>query len=982
MACAAAALGACAHRPGSGDDAPTLFTLEGKQVAVTPDAGVVADEDRKITAYRDFVKASPHDPQIAEAMRRLGDLEMSRAERRADTGAEGAPGGAAGSATPGGAAAGAAAPGTPSGAGAASAGSAAAAGPAAAGPDRPATGSARRNGDPTYGPAISRYKDLLAAYPSDPGNDRVLYQLAHAYEQAGDLQDAMDALDRLVREYPKTPYRDEAQFRRGELMFATRDYAGAEQAYAAILHSGSPSLYFERALYMQGWTQFKQGRLEDALHSFFGVLDVKLIGRKTEGSLAEVPGLTRGDRELVEDTFRVVSLCLENLKGAESIPGFAAPVLRRDYEVRVYEQLGDLYLKQQRYKDAADTFSAFVKRNPLHPQAPVLQARAIEIVQQAGFESLALEAKKDYVTRYGADSEFRRASPGAWERAQPSVKADLAELARHYHAAAQKSKQADDYEQAVHWYRAYLDSFPSDPQAAPTRFLLAELLFERRQYDAAAAEYERSAYGYPHHAHSADAGYAALLCYAEQEKGGGTPEAIKSLQLAGIDSALRFAHAFPHDPRTGPVLSDAADKLYALHDGGRAADVAQEVLILEPPAAAAQRRVAWTVIAYTSFERSAFDGAEHGFKEVLKLTPENDPRRAELTERLAASIYKQGEQARAEGRLREAVGHFERVAAAAPQSPVRATAQYDAAAVLIGLKDWPAAIRVLEDFRARYPGHPLQDEVPAKLALAYSENKDLPHAAAEFERLAASKKDPQLAREAQWQAAELYEKAGARAPAAQAYERYVRQNPSPLEAAIEARDRLARLAREQGDPARAEAWLKELLQAEQAGGGARTDRTRYLGASAALALSEPVFAEYSKVALVEPLKKQLKAKKAKMEDVLKAYAVAAEYGVADIATAATYRTAELYHDFGRALLASQRPKGLSKDELEQYDVMLEEQAFPFEEKAIELHEVNARRSAQGIYDQWVRKSFAALGELRPARYAKSERSEVAIDAIR
>jgi hypothetical protein len=119
-----------------------------------------------------------------------------------------------------------------------------------------------------------------------------------------------------------------------------------------------------------------------------------------------------------------------------------------------------------------------------------------------------------------------------------------------------------------------------------------------------------------------------------------------------------------------------------------------------------------------------------------------------------------------------------------------------------------------------------------------------------------------------------------------------------------------------------------------------------------------------------------------MEDVLKAYAVAAEYGVADIATAATYRTAELYHDFGRALLASQRPKGLSKDELEQYDVMLEEQAFPFEEKAIELHEVNARRSAQGIYDQWVRKSFAALGELRPARYAKSERSEVAIDAIR
>jgi len=172
------------------------------------------------------------------------------------------------------------------------------------------------------------------------------------------------------------------------------------------------------------------------------------------------------------------------------------------------------------------------------------------------------------------------------------------------------------------------------------------------------------------------------------------------------------------------------------------------------------------------------------------------------------------------------------------------------------------------------------------------------------------------------------------------------------------------------------------LQADQSGGSGRTDRTRYLAATAALALAEPVYEEYKKVQLVEPLKKQLKLKKARMEDVLKSYAIAADYGVADVATAATFRTADLYQDFGRALMSSQRPKGLSKDEVEQYNVMLEEQAYPFEEKAIELHEVNARRSAKGIYDQWVKGSFAALGQLRPVRYGKNERSEGAIDAIR
>ncbi len=655
--------------------------------------------------------------------------------------------------------------------------------------------------------------------------------------------------------------------------------------------------------------------------------------------------------------------------------------VRHQYEFRVYQQLADLYLKQERIKDAADTFSAFARRDPLHTQAPLLQARVIEIYQQGGFATLALAAKKEYVAQYGAHSEFRRANPAAWGRVEPIVKLHLAELARQYHASAQKSKKSEDYQEAVRWYRDYLESFPSDPEAAQTNFLLAELLFEDKRFAEAAPEYEKAAYQYPHHAKSADAGYAALLAYAEQEKQI-APGERKTAQLAGIDSALRFARTFPDDARAGAVLSNSAEKLYALHDPDRALAVAQQVVALKPAAAAAQRRVAWTVIAHSSFERGAFDRAEQAYVEVLALTPEKDPGRNELTERLAASIYKQGEQARADGKLRDAVAYFGRVATAAPQSPVRATAEYDAAAALISLKDWDQAARTLEDFRQRYPTNPLQEEVGAKLAVIYVEKKQWALAAAEFERLAAAKKDPQLARDALWQAAEFYEKAGARAPAARTYERYVKQNPVPLESAVEARYRLARLAKDDGDSARELGWMKDLLQADQTGGSGRTDRTRYLGATAALALAKPVYEEYQKVALVEPLKVQLKLKKAKMEDALKSYGLASDYGVADVATAATYQIAEMYHDFGRALLASQRPKGLSKDELEQYNVLLEEQAFPFEEKAIELHELNARRSAKGIYDQWVRNSYAALGELRPVRYGKNERSEVAIDAIR
>ncbi|WP_280156123.1 tetratricopeptide repeat protein [Piscinibacter sp. XHJ-5] len=923
----ACGLAACAGKrtAGTPDDEPTLAVLAKREVAIEKDRGITATEEQAIAAYRKFLEVAPRAPQRSEAMRRLGDLEMDSADNKSATG--------------------------------------------------------QGTSGPDYRAAVARYEDYLKTYPKDPGNDRVLYQLARAHEQGGDLETALRTLDRLVRDYPNTAHLDEAHFRRGELLFTAREYVKAEQAYATVLKVDEGSPYKERSLYMHGWSLFKQGRLEDALHSFFGVLDLKVAGREGDADLDSVAGLSRADRELVEDTFRVTSLSIANLQGAETIPAYIDSDARRSYEFRVYQQLGELYIKQERVKDAADTFGAFARRNPLHEQAPQLQARVIEIYQQTGFGTLALEAKKEYVVRYGMESEFRRANPPGWEKAQPLVKTHLAELARHHHAAAQKSRSSADYQEAVRWYRAYLTSFPTDPEAAQNNFLLAELLYEDSRFAQAAVEYEKTAYQYPGHAKSADAGYAALLSYAGQEKRAPAAE-VPALQRASVESALRFAQAFANDSRAGPVLTNSAEKLYTLRDSERAAAVAQQVLDLNPPAAAAQRRVAWTVVAHTAFEGNAFARAERAYAEVLALTPEKEAGRNELVERLAASVYKQGEQAREAGNARDAVAHFNRVAAVAPQSAVRATAQYDAAAALIGLKDWDGAARTLEDFRQRYPQHPLQGEVGGKLAAAYLEKGQWAQAAGEFERLSAASNDPKVARSALWQAAELYDKGGSRALAGKAYERYLRQYPDPLEPALEARMRLAGIARADGNATRELALMKEIVQVEQRGGAARTPRTRYLGGTASLALAQPVFQDYRKIALVEPLARNLKLKKTKMEEVLKAYAVAADYGVADVTTAATYQTAALYQDFGKAMLGSQRPKKLSKAELEQYNVMLEEQAFPFEEKATELHEVNARRAAEGVYDQWVKQSFTALRELRPVRYGKNERSEGVIDEIR
>ncbi len=920
----ACVLAACAASRQAGSPVgETLASLERRQMVVERDAALDASRAAAIQAYRKFLDAAPGDRMRPEAMRRLGDLEIEQAR-------EGSP-----------------------------------------------EASAARK----YRDAVEVYEDLLRTYPAHAGNDRVLYQLSQAYDQTGDLGHSLATLNRLVTQYPRSVYREEAEFRRGELLFALGRFPEAERAYGAVLQKGESSAFHERALYMHGWSLFKQARLEEALQSFFVVLDRKLVGRDNGAALEEVPGLTRADRELTEDTFRVVSLSLANLQGPGTIPKYFSTPARREYEFRVYQQLGELYFKQERVEDGANALNAFARRYPTHPQSPLMQSRVIQAYQQAGFAALALEAKKEFVLRYGVKSEFRRAnSDPVYDRVLPHVKTHVEELARHYHAAAQKSKKSEDYREAARWYRVYVDSFPADPRAPALHFLLAESLFEDRGFAAAAAEYERTAYQYPRHEKAADAGYAALLAYAQQEKLA-KGEELRSVRRRSVESAQRFTQANPADGRVPAVLVDAAEKSYAGGDTDSARALAGQVLALRPLPAAGLRRTAWTVVGHVEFQQGGFERSERAYREALALTPEKSPNRAALTDGLAASVYKQGEQARAAGQMRAAADHFLRVGSVAPSSPMRANAEYDAAAALIGLKDWTAAAGVLEGFRRAYPKHPLQAEVPGKLAVCYVESGQPLKAAAEFEAISGTNKDVAFARDALWQAAELYDKAGQERNSAAAYERYVRLYPRPLEPAVEARYRLAEMSRKQGRPAQRQAWSRDLVEADQKGGNQRTDRTRTLGSLSALVMAEPLEEAYRHVRLAEPLKKNLKLKKAKMQQVLQAYAVAADYGVAEVATTATYRTAELYGDFGKALLDSQRPKGLSKDELEQYNVMLEEQAYPFEEKAIELHEINARRTRAGVYDDWVKKSFAALAKLRPVRYAKAERGEGVFNAL-
>ncbi|RDH86981.1 MAG: hypothetical protein DIZ78_05635 [endosymbiont of Escarpia spicata] len=238
---------------------PTLASLPSRESEVEVVPVEALTPERVMDDYRALLQQSASPELTHEATRRLADLQLGQGERRLAGEAQGLP------------------------------------------------------AEAVFDSAIKLYRQLLEQNDGITGRDRLYYQLARAEVLVGRLEASQQTLDRLVREHPESLYFQEAQFRRGEWLFTRADYAAAQRAYAAAVAAGGDSPFHQRALFKLGWALFKQQQFNAALDAFVALLDL----RADTLSRLDSNTLTPSDRELMQDTLRVTSLCFTQQGGAE-----------------------------------------------------------------------------------------------------------------------------------------------------------------------------------------------------------------------------------------------------------------------------------------------------------------------------------------------------------------------------------------------------------------------------------------------------------------------------------------------------------------------------------------------------------------------------------------------------------------------------------------------------------------------------------------
>lgn len=807
---------------------------------------------------------------------------------------------------------------------------------------------------------IKLLKTSLKDYPNARNNDELLYQLARAYDQKGESQkgesrEAIEALTKLVDTYPKSQFYVESQFRIAEDAFSLQDYSTAEYSYTEVILSRNNEIFYSKSLFKRGWSRFKQHYYLQAVDDFLAAVQ--------QHEFAAIEKLDKSEREQFDEYFRAISLAFSYQGDSKALYRYFKNLPDFKYTYHSYSRLSALYLKQQRYSDAVDIHQQFINQFPASDNIPYSHLKIIDIWEQSGFYNKVYEAVEPFYLQYNPSSSYWRnqnKNSNVNRAIRRALKKYVILMSAYHHNKYQQSNSPSDYKKTASWYERYLRHYSAYAQQDNIYFLYGELLTQINKNRLAFKYYELAAYDNDLIAHK-DAAYATITLSNKlliKDK--------KEYVHKHLDYAFKYAQKYSGEERAQVIMQHAAELAY--HSEKYKTCIEFSDLLLAAKTANKHGYISGLKAA-SYFKLEEYSEAETIYSGLLKTGGFKNGQQKQVQDKLALAIYRQGEQALSNNDTAQAIHHYSRISSLAPDSDISATGLYDSIALNMQQKQWKTAIASSKHFQTLYPDHKLKSDISKKLSVAYLRSNQGLKAAWEFEKISNQSENINAQKSALWQAAELFQEKNKIDAAIRSYQDYSRKFKKPYSQYIEAMNILAELYTQQGSIKNADTWRNNIIKADEAVlNNVKTERTNTITSNAYLNLARHEKARFDKFKLTLPLKTSLSRKKTAMQRSVRLYARASQNKFYRISTEATYSIAEIYRKFSHELLVSDRPKNLSEEELDQYEILLEDQAFPFEDKAIEFFEINLSRIKDGLYNDWIKKSYRQLIDLFPVRY--------------
>jgi TolA-binding protein len=830
-----------------------------------------------------------------------------------------------------------------------------------------------------FGDALGVATKLLEKYPTVPFRDKVVYRIALCYLEEGNKSRAVEYLQRLGAETNNKQVLEEAYFRLGEYYFEQKDYAKAVENYSRLLESWD-SPFFGMALYKLGWSYYNTDNYSQAIGTLVYLIeDVNLL----EKVQTDFFGKTKAD--LRREAIEYVAVCFAEYGGPAKAREFLETRKSEDYTEPILAHMVELYQKRNFYELAIESIQVLVDFYPNSPQTPFYEKRIVENYDLAGEPAKADEARTNFAIKYGPGS------PWITKMADPKVKTEVLAIVEEFlytlgteaQAKARQTKSDVQYGLAITRYRHYLDKFPRSERSSKVQFYLAECYYEMNKFSEAANAYYDLMMHYPDSEFSEQAAYNRVLAYNNLlqrnaaadsmlfflfnflDKSNNKAEIIKVLnpsQAQLLQASNDFLIYRYDSPKYPEVLMKYAEILYELGMFHLARE-AYLKLMLHANASGFLPQ-AYIMVGQCAFKQGNFQEAEDWFLKVAKVYSDSTRYVEKANKMIASSRFKLAESYLHSGDSTRAAAELEIVATVVADTAVAERALFESATIYDSKNDIAKALSLYETFPKRFPQSQLRDKCLFKAGLLSEELEEWERAAGNYLQLCASMPASPLASKSLFFAAKCFENAGEVEHARSYYDEYTKKYKDDPDRYLEAAFKKGEIAfnRQQFETA-----LKDfhfVIAAYEKFVAQNAAVEKYIPANAQFMLGEIMLNSFQNIKLAPPLERNLKRKRTKFEEVIKAYTGAAKYKVADWSTASSYRIGFTFEEFANALLESPRPASLDSRALDDYNQKLWKSVLPFKEKALSAYEANVKQAMENQIDnEWVTKSKKRLESL-------------------
>ena len=885
---------------------------------------------------------------------------------------------------------------------------------------------------------VADYQNVLKTQPNRRDNEKIRYDLAKTLDLQGKMKESLEQTEILLAQYPDTKFFVELQFRRAEIYYSLQNYPKALRAYEAVLAANYNDKYRLNSLYMSGWSLFKLNRLEQADIKFLQVLSAIVDEDRDQiaTNYFDFNKISGAQKSLVDDTLRILSISLSQQEQGESLLAltekFSSDRNLPFFEHFLFDNLAGFLLEKKLNHDAIKTYQTYIAHAPEKIWAARYSLTLRDLLEKFGRFKESRELQTTYVTNFGIGTDFWQFSlPDNRDEVAPHLLSFSFKQSRRLYAAAQDIEDNVQrqlaFAETAKWLGNYLDvanyAYPKkvlDGEYSEQEFLFADANFEANNLESALEAYQILAYGYNPRLReiyrpefvltnrpkliALDSAYATTVTVRELIKQATRRDPdMNHADLYEHRELLdrRFIEQYPQDVRSTLIALQSSQYAYEKGDYEMVFYFSDFVLNYYQLSGALpegkalsdwddlqlkQIQTATQLQANSHYEQWDYEEAEREYLVALSyLTKPLEQKK--LKELVASSIYQQAEISKTND-LDTAIEHLMRLGQVIPDSNYRVTAEYDAANLLLQSKQFPRAITVLKNFQQRYPNHEFTDTIPAKLAMSYEALEQWDLAAEQLLTMVASQTSPELKREAQYTAAEYYLRAGDTNKAIDNFRTYAHAYPEPFSQAQEARYQLSELYAQTDEPLKRHFWFRKIVKSHDTSASKRAfitteveQRSTYLASFSAYQLGVAHQQTFNWVKLKVPLNKSLVRKQKAMKEAIDYYQRVFIYQLAEFVPQANFNLAQMYNQLAQDVMSSQRPSDLNDLALEEYDILLEEIAYPFEEKSIGIHISNIKRAWQNVYSDSIKQSFNALQTLEPAKYDRVERQLEVVDVI-